>query len=117
MKNRFVRSMVIAFSTVAVLISTGCASKGAFKDGTYEGVSMKGMHGELKVEVKVANGKISAVSVTSHKETEGIGTAAIDQIPAKIIEKQSTEVDAISGATITSVAILEAVAGALDNAK
>lgn len=117
MKNRFVRSMVIAISTLAVLVSTGCASKGAFKDGTYEGVSTKGMHGEVKVEVKVIKGKISAVSVTSHKETEGIGTAAIEQLPAKIIEKQSAEVDAVSGATITSVAMFEAVAAALDKAK
>lgn len=115
--KKFIRTAVITMATAAMLASTGCASKGAFKDGTYEGVSTKGMHGELKVEVKVTSGKISAVSVTSHKETEGIGTAAIDQIPAKIIEKQSTEVDAISGATITSVAILEAVAGALEKAK
>ncbi len=115
--KKFFRTIVITMATAAMLASTGCASKGAFKDGTYEGVSMKGMHGELKVEVKVAGGKISSVSVTSHNETAGIGTAAIDQIPAKIIEKQSVEVDAISGATITSVAILEAVSGALDKAK
>lgn len=117
MKNKFVRSIVISISTVAVLVSTGCASKGAFKDGTYEGVSTNAMHGELKVEVKVASGKISAATVTSHNETAGIGTAAIDQIPGKIIEKQSTEVDTVSGATITSKAILEAVAGALEKAK
>ena len=115
--KKFYRTIAITLVTAAMVASTGCASKGAFKDGTYEGVSMKGMHGELKVEVKVKSGKISAVTVTSHKETEGIGTAAIDQLPAKIIDKQSVEVDAISGATITSVAVLEAVAGALDKAK
>jgi len=51
------------------------------------------------------------------KETDGIGTNAIDQLPAKIVEANSTEVDVITSATITSQGIIDAVNNALDPEK
>lgn len=56
---------------------------------------------------------ISKVEIGENKETEGIGTLAIDALPQKIIDAQSVEVDVVAGATITSQAILEAVKKAL----
>jgi fumarate reductase flavoprotein subunit len=38
-----------------------------------------------------------------------VGSRAIDQLPAKIVEANSTKVDGISGATVTSNAIKRAV--------
>ena len=77
----------------------------------YEGVG-KGMGGELKVNVTVEDGKITAVEIAQHNETAGISDPAIEQIPAAIVANQSLAVDAVAGATLTSNGILEAVEAA-----
>lgn len=100
------------------ILSTGCSGSGSgYTDGTYEGISNNGMHGEVKVKVTVKDSNISGVEVTSHNETESIGTVAVEQLPDIIIESQSTEVDSVSGATMTSTAIKEAVNDALTKAE
>lgn len=88
-----------------------------YVDGTYEGVGA-GVHGdEVKVQVTVTDGLITDITVTENNESEGIGTTPIEKIPAAIIEKQSTEVDVISGATATSEAVINAVKDALSKAQ
>lgn len=82
-------------------------------DGTYEGSSDAGISPGLKVSVIVKEGNIIEVDILEHDETQGIGTKAIEEIPALIIEAQSTEVDAVAGASMTSEAIKEAVNNAL----
>lgn len=81
-------------------------------NGVYEG-SANGMGGALKVAVTVEDGKISGVEVLEHKETAGISDPAIEKIPQAIVDAQSTDVEAVTGATVTSDAIKEAVAAAL----
>ncbi len=83
-----------------------------YEDGSYQGTS-KGMNGDVTFSVTVEGGKITAVTVEEHEETAGIGEMAIDQLPQEIIAKQSTEVDGVTGATVTSDAIKEAVNNAL----
>ena len=58
----------------------------------------------------------TGIEVVEHHETEGIGTLAVDQMPGRILEAQSLDVDIVSGATVTSKAILEAVTDALSQA-
>ena len=72
-----------------------------------------GRNGDLTVEVTADANHIYAIEVTDHQETEGIGTVAIEKLPAAIIAAQSLDVDDISSATVTSGAIKEAVAAAL----
>ena len=86
--------------------------QGQYTDGSYA-ASANGMNGAVEVSVTVEGGRISAVEVTGHSETPGIGTEAVEKIPAAIIEAQSPQVDAVAGATITSNAIIEAVKKAL----
>lgn len=81
-------------------------------NGVYEG-SANGMGGAVKVAVTVEDGKISGVEVLEHKETAGISDPAIEKIPQAIVDAQSTDVEAVTGATVTSDAIKEAVAAAL----
>lgn len=81
-------------------------------DGVYEG-SAQGMNGPVKVSVTVSGGAITEVKVVSHSETDGISDPAIEQVPAAIVAANSTEVDAASGATVTSTAIKAAVDAAL----
>ena len=86
------------------------------KDGTYQGTG-RGMASDIAVDVVVAGGKIESVTVVSANDTPGIFEAAVEQIPAKIVEAQSTKVDVVAGATMTSNGIIAAVEAALANAK
>lgn len=86
-----------------------------YTDGTYEG-SAEGHNDSLNVEVTVENGEISEVTVLDHSETEGLADPAIEDVPAAIVENNSTDVDVSSGATVTSEAIMDAVANALEAA-
>ena len=83
---------------------------------TFEGVG-KGFGGEIKVAATIEGGKLTAVEVLSHGETAGISDPAIANMPNAIVEAESTEVDNVSGATITSKAIKAAVNDALAQAK
>ena len=71
--------------------------------------TVKGYGGDLSVDVTFENDKITKVEVTSHSETDGIGTRAIDELPSAIVNANGTEVDIVSGATVTSDAIITAV--------
>ncbi|MFN2362890.1 MAG: FMN-binding protein, partial [Halarsenatibacteraceae bacterium] len=83
---------------------------------TIEGVS-EGYGGELVVEVDLdSNDKIVDVKIVDHSESDDISDPAIENIPAAIVDSQSTDVDVESGATVTSEAIMEAVDNALEDA-
>ena len=88
----------------------------ATAENEYVGVG-KGIGGDLTVKVTMDGDKIAAIEVLAHGETAGICEAAIEKVPAAIIEAQSAEVDGVSGATLTSNGIKEAVANALVNVK
>ena len=93
------------------------AEAGALKDGDYTAEG-KGIGGKVPVTVTVKDGKVSEVTVGDNSETQGIGSKAIEQLPAKIVEANGTEgVDAVSGATVTSKAIFTAVEDCLEQAK
>lgn len=85
-------------------------------DGTYS-ATVDGHNGDLEVEVVVEGSAIMDVVVTNHVETEGLSDPAIEEVPAAIVENNSTEVDTVSGATVTSEAIINAVNTALENAQ
>lgn len=108
---------LISLALILVLVATTLVGCGGAKytDGTWQGEG-QGM-APLKVEVEVKEGKIANVTVLEHAETEGISEPALEQIPALIVEKNSTDVDAVAGATVTSNAIKDAVNKALENAK
>lgn len=79
------------------------------KAETYTG-SGKGMGANpVVLEVAIEDGAITAITVVSHEETPGLSDPAFENVPAAIIEKQSLAVDTVSGATLTSNAILAAV--------
>ncbi len=73
----------------------------------------KGFGGDVTVTITVDGDDILTVEAVGADETPGIGSNALEQLPAKIVEADSTEVDGVSGATYTSNAIKEAVNAAL----
>lgn len=99
--------IILAFSAFAADI--------AFKPGTYTAAAA-GRNGPVEVEVTVDKNKIKSVKVLNHKETKSISTAPIEQLPKAIVADQSLAVDAVSGASLTSKAILEATETALKQA-
>ena len=93
------------------------AKAGLYKPGTYTATET-GYNTEVPMEVAVtvSEDKIEKIEVTSHEESEGIGSAVIEKMPEKIIEAQSTDIDAFTGATETSKALLAAVNACLKEA-
>jgi uncharacterized protein with FMN-binding domain len=83
-------------------------------DGTYQASSV-GYKGDVQVEVRVGAGAIESVRVTQHEEKQFY--SAMTDVPQKIVAEQGVKgVDATSGATITSEAIINATAKALAGA-
>ena len=93
---------------VALLLMVSIAAQAEVFTGTADGFG-----GPVEVTVTVEDGKIVSVEATGAKETDGIGTLALEGLPAKIVEANGVEVDVVSGATYTSKAILAAVSSAL----
>ena len=89
---------------------------GGYKDGVYTGTG-KGNGGDVTVEVTVEGGNIVKIELKDHKETPGIFEGAEAGVSNEIIKTQSTDVESVSGATLTSEAIKTAVAEAIKDAK
>ena len=86
------------------------------KDGTYTGSAM-GYSGKVKITLTIKDGKITEVTNTK-SDTRSFFNKAWRSIQPKILEKQSTEgIDTVSGATFSSMGILDASKIALEQAK
>ncbi len=80
-------------------------------DGTYKD-SSSGYSGRLDVAVAVSGGRIESVKVTQHREKQFY--SALTDTETQILQRQTVRgVDGTSGATITSLAIINAAAKAL----
>ena len=86
-----------------------------FIPGTYTGVS-KGFGGDVTVTVTLSENEILRVEVDGSHETENIGTFAAAMLPDRILAAQSANVDVLTGATVSSGAILRALKDALTQA-
>jgi fumarate reductase flavoprotein subunit len=103
------------FSLLLVLLITNCntstnSPEARYKPGTYTS-SARGFVSEIEVSTTFSEYEIVGITIVEHNETiarPGI-VFAIENIPEYILQKQSVEVDVISGATYTSNAIKEAV--------
>lgn len=95
--------------------SAGTTGEESYKAGTYTGTA-EGKNGDLTVEVTFSDKEITNIEVKQNAETDGLSDPAIEKIPASIMEGQSLAVDTISGATVTSNAIIDAVADCVQQA-
>lgn len=110
--KRCFRSGTMLLCTALLLGSlTGCGKK----SGTFKGTA-EGKNGDVTVEVTLKNGEITNVEVTDQQETKGIADPALEKVPQEIVDAGTPNVDAVSGATVTSNAIMNAVKDALKNA-
>jgi uncharacterized protein with FMN-binding domain len=125
----------VLFSIVLSIV-TGCAVTGGSKslepaqveqanveqtqierkepDEVYKGSSL-GYRGSIHVQVRISGGSISEIIVVDSDEDRFVGGSAIEELIEAVIELNSVDIDAVSGATITSKGFLEAVMNAIMN--
>ncbi len=114
------------FLSLSILAGTSIATAGEeaqtesqqaekLTDGTYEG-SYRRLAGMARVKVIVENGKIAGIDII-RRFCSPWGRKAFEQMPGRILESHSTEVDAVSGATYSSDNIKRAVEDALKKAR
>lgn len=96
--------------------SPSTAQASEFKAGTYTGEA-EGKDGVIKVQVTMEQAdRIKDIKIVSQTETEGLGDAALNKIKEQILANQSLAIDAVSGASLSSDAMLKAVEDAVKKA-
>ncbi|MBR2570653.1 MAG: FAD-binding protein [Clostridia bacterium] len=108
-------SLFIVLCLLALSLSFAGAEGNAMNPGTYYGVG-NGRNGAIVVAVTVSENAIENVQVVASQETWNTGSVPVKEYPALIVENQSLNVDIVSGATISSVAMLNAVRDCISQA-
>ena len=106
-------SLLLIMGCAAAKIIGGPILTKNLKDGVYDG---KARVGPVKVlaRVTIQNQQVTNIRLLEHRNLKG--KAAENIILHRIIEEQSTRVDAVSGATVSSTAIMNAVNNAIQTA-
>lgn len=81
---------------------------GIFESGTYE-ASAEGYGGTLTIETTFTDDEIENIEVVEMNETTGIGDVAIENLTSEVLDNQSLSIEAVSGATLSSDAFIEAL--------
>ena len=102
-----VSAIVIIIIMVITQQNRGSATMGT---GTADGF---GGSGAITVTVTLKDGKISDVKAEGPKETPGIGSVALEKMPAEMVAGNTINVDGVSGATVSSTGIIKAAEAAL----
>ena len=110
----------IFLSLAVVILFSGCLGSASvletgFTPGVYEG-SGRGYRGPVYVRLQLSHAGIEDIVITSHREGAFPGLAAMEELLEMVLETGSTDLDVISGATLSSWGFLEAVENALDKA-
>ncbi len=92
------------------------STSGAYKDGEYLGKA-SAYNGNVEVKVTISGGKITAIDIVKTKDDEEYFFDAQKRVIPEILEKQSTDVDTVAGATTSCEGICHAVQKALEEAK
>ncbi len=95
--------------------SAESAAEAQYIPGTYT-ATVNGRNGPLTVEVTFSETAITSAKVTDHMETANIGDVPAERIPKLVVENQSLGVDTVAAATITSEAVLSAIADCVEQA-
>ncbi|MBI1863738.1 FMN-binding protein [Candidatus Woesebacteria bacterium] len=112
----------VVISTESLIPSPFATSQPAskYKDGTYTGPVTDAYYGDVQVQVAVQGGKISDVTFLKYPNDRRtaieINQQAMPFLKQEAINAQSTNIDIVSGATQTSMAFIESLKSALDQA-
>lgn len=101
-------------------LAEGTSSGGTSSSGTVTGPAVDTRWGPVQVEVTLAGGKITAVTVPRYpdgnRKDEQINARALPILVQETLDAQSADIDTVSGATVTSEGYLQSLQAALDQA-
>jgi len=109
MKNILISFVFLAVVSGCVVLGSGRQAAG---DELREGTG-QGYRGPIRVQVRMSGESISEITVVDSEEDRFVGAAAIEELIDAVIENNSTDVDAVTGATESSRGFLEAVQRAI----
>ena len=106
------RKVLCALMSIFMVLTLGaCAStrtSGSYKAGAYKATA-KGNNGDIVIEVKFDKESILEVKTLEHSETTGPGDVALERMAKEVVDGLTLAVDTVSGATMSSKAILTAI--------
>lgn len=100
----------VKFTKVVKLLSVEEEVK--FMPGEYK-VSAIGHNGSLPMRVVLTEDRIEEIEIDTSGETEGIATVVFTKIPEAIVKGQTLNIDAVSGASVTSQGVIDGVSDAI----
>ena len=108
--KKFVSLLLVLMLAIVPFTAVNAAT---FTPGEYEATA-QGFGGDVTVKVTVDENAVTAVEITGEDETPALGGAAIEEFTTSLVGVSDAEaVEAVSGATVTSTAVKEALAKAL----
>ncbi len=112
MKKTIAALLALTLSTLSLAGTITAEEAVHFEPGTYE-ATMASVRGPLTVSVTVSEDHIDEVVIKEINDTKGVRDAVLERYPEAIVENQSINLDSISGATLTSAFVKQAVRTAL----
>ena len=110
-------SQSVPQATTAATTAAAAAEETTAAETAAQGETLKGeadgFGGAVTVELTVTDGNITDAVLTGDKETPTVGGAALDTLKEQIIAANGPEIDGVSGATVTSKAVKNAVSKAM----
>ena len=105
-------------AAIMALVLCGCKQEAplTFQAGTYE-VTTQGQNGDIRLSVTFSDSCITDVQVLEQHETPHIGDIVFDELIPQIVKANGTGVDAMTGATVTSRALMKGVTEAASKAQ
>lgn len=91
------------------------AAAQTYVPGTYTGTAV-GNGGDIVVEVTFGEHEIESIEVVSQSETQTVAYGVFEQLPGRVLEAQSLGIDGLTGATVSSAGLLNAVGDAAEQA-
>ena len=109
----FLASVILGSLFFIGIIFAGCMSSTGvyYQPGIYEGTG-RGYRGAIKVQVHLSEGGIEDIEILEHQE-DIFAAAAMEELLELALEMNSPDLDAISGATVSSTGFLSALEAAL----
>lgn len=125
LQQHFATSQSVAPSNLPdqqnVVQMVGLTTRRAYRDGTYTGNTVRAGYGRVQIQVVVQNGKVLHIQFLDYphdlQTSQKINTRAMPLLQQEAIQGQTAQVDAVSGATITSQAFNASLQSALDLAR
>ena len=103
------KKILISIYIVSLLLSLASCKQTVSNELASYTSTVTGMGGEITVEVTFNKDTIQDIQILSDNETAGVGDKALELMRNKVLTTQSISVDSVSGATISSTALLSAI--------